>query len=133
MYILYLQFWMIWGSLGSQWYCQSREGNRLSFNRLRDAFKKIAKFRGFVLNWLNPYPPLPIWEIKILDFLVGNWTLDHLPPLLIWDILSNGGCGDVGGAVVMVVLRLRWVRCKGYTPNVRSIPLIFLYQYFILL
>ena len=31
------------------------------------------------------------------------------------------------GAVVMVVLRLRWVRCKGYTPNVRSIPLIFLY------
>ena len=53
--------------------------------------------QGFVLNWLNPYPPLPIWEIKILDFLVGNWTLDHLPPLLIWDILSNGGCGDVGG------------------------------------
>ena len=34
---------------------------------LRDAFKKkkIEKFGGFVLNWLTPYPPPPIWDIKI--------------------------------------------------------------------
>ena len=40
----------------------------LVFILLRDTFKKSAKLRGFVINWLTPYPPTPIWDKKFRTF-----------------------------------------------------------------
>ena len=48
---------------------------------LRDAFKKSAKFRGFVLNWLTPYPPY-LGPKKIRTLVIGPppsfWVQDNI-------------------------------------------------------